>query len=126
MALQLFSAMSLTRMDRNALEEGSNVLAFVLIIQVLVITFFAALVIFRIMGKNYDAAVISAGVTGLGLGATPVAIANMNAITRKHGPSFKAFLVVPPMGAFCVDILNAITIKFFFGLPFMRQAATGS
>ena len=119
-ALQLFLAMSLMSMDLNALAEGLNVLFLVLVVQVLVITFFAALVIFRIMGKDYDAAVISAGFTGLGLGATPVAIANMNAITRKHGPSFKAFLVVPLVGAFFVDILNAIIIKFFLGLPMMQ------
>lgn len=124
-ALQLFLAMSLMSMDLNALAEGLNVLVLVLIIQVFAITFFAALVIFRIMGKNYDAAVISAGFIGLGLGATPVAIANMNAITQKYGPSFKAFLVVPLVGAFFVDILNAIIIKFFLGLPLMQQAADG-
>jgi ESS family glutamate:Na+ symporter len=122
-ALQLFLAMSLMSMDLNALAEGLNVLFLVLFVQVLAITFFAALVIFRIMGKTYDAAVICAGFTGLGLGATPVAIANMNAITRKHGPSFKAFLVVPLVGAFFVDILNAIIIKFFLGLPGMQQAS---
>ena len=57
------------------------------------------------------------------MGATPVAMANMNAITAKYGPSFKAFLVVPLVGAFFVDILNALVIKFFIGLPFMQQAA---
>jgi ESS family glutamate:Na+ symporter len=119
-ALQLFLAMSLMSMDLNALAEGLNIVFLVLIIQVLVVTFFAAFVVFRIMGKNYDAAVICAGFTGLGLGATPVAIANMNAITRKHGPSFKAFLVVPLVGAFFVDLLNAVIIKFFLGLPFMQ------
>ncbi|MEK6231699.1 MAG: sodium/glutamate symporter [Luteolibacter sp.] len=122
-ALQLFLAMSLMSMDLNALAGGFNVLFLVLVIQVLAVTFFAALVIFRLMGKNYDAAVICAGFAGLGLGATPVAIANMNAITRKHGPSFKAFLIVPLVGAFFVDILNAIIIKFFLGLPMMQQAS---
>lgn len=121
-ALQLFLAMSLMSMDLNSLAEGLSGMLIGLFVQVLVITFFAALVIFRIMGKNYDAAVISAGFTGLGLGATPVAIANMNAITRKHGPSFKAFLVVPLVGAFFVDILNAVIIKLFLGLPFMQMA----
>ena len=75
------------------------------------------------MGKTYDAAVICSGFTGLGLGATPVAIANMNAITRKYGPSFKAFLVVPLVGAFFVDLLNAAIIKFFLGLGFMQAPA---
>jgi ESS family glutamate:Na+ symporter len=119
-ALQLFLAMSLMSMDLNALADGVGTVFFVLIIQVLVITIFAVFIIFRIMGKNYDAAVICAGFTGLGLGATPVAIANMNAITRKYGPSFKAFLVVPLVGAFFVDLINAAVIKFLLGLPFMQ------
>ena len=120
-ALQLFLAMSLMSMDLNALADGVSIVFLVLIIQVLVITFFAVFIIFRIMGKNYDAAVICAGFTGLGLGATPVAIANMNAITRKYGPSFKAFLVVPLVGAFFVDLFNAAIIKFLLDLPFMQS-----
>jgi ESS family glutamate:Na+ symporter len=120
-ALQLFLAMSLMSMDLNALADGIGIVFFVLIIQVLVVTIFAAFIIFRIMGKNYDAAVICAGFIGLGLGATPVAIANMNAITRKYGPSFKAFLVVPLVGAFFVDLFNAAIIKFLLGLPFMQS-----
>ena len=124
-ALQLFLAMSLMSMDLNALAKGINAVLIILFVQVIVITCFAALVIFRLVGKNYDGAVISAGFTGLGLGATPVAIANMNAITRKHGPSFKAFLVVPLVGAFFVDILNAVIIKFFLGLPMVQPAAGG-
>ncbi len=119
-ALQLFLAMSLMSMDLNALSDGVGTVFFVLTIQMLVVTFFAVFIIFRIMGKNYDAAVICAGFTGLGLGATPVAIANMNAITRKYGPSFKAFLVVPLVGAFFVDLINAAVIKFLLGLPFMQ------
>jgi ESS family glutamate:Na+ symporter len=120
-ALQLFLAMSLMSMNLNALADGVSTVFFVLIIQVLVVTLFAVFIIFRIMGKNYDAAVICAGFTGLGLGATPVAIANMNAITRKYGPSFKAFLVVPLVGAFFVDLFNAAIIKFLLGLPFIQS-----
>jgi ESS family glutamate:Na+ symporter len=54
------------------------------------------------------------------MGATPVAIANMSAVTAKYGPSFKAFLVIPLVGAFFIDLLNAVIIKFFIGLPFMQ------
>jgi len=86
-----------------------------------VITLFAVLVIFRVMGKDYDAAVIAGGFCGLGMGATPVAIANMSAVTAKYGPSFKAFLVIPLVGAFFIDLLNALVIKFFVGLPMMQQ-----
>lgn len=120
-ALQLFLAMSLMSMDLNALASAMGAVLVVLFIQIVVITLFAVLIIFRTMGKTYDAAVICAGFTGLGLGATPVAIANMNAITSKYGPSFKAFLVVPLVGAFFIDLLNAIIIKFFLGLDIMQS-----
>jgi ESS family glutamate:Na+ symporter len=120
-ALQLFLAMSLMSMDLNALAEAMGAVLLVLFIQVIVITLFAVFIVFRIMGKTYDAAVICAGFTGLGLGATPVAIANMSAITAKYGASFKAFLVIPLVGAFFIDLLNAIIIKFFIGLPIMQS-----
>ena len=73
------------------------------------------------MGRDYDASVIAAGFSGLGLGATPVGIANMNAMTSKYGPSPKAFLVIPLIGAFFIDLTNALVIKFFIGLPIISQ-----
>ena len=63
-----------------------------------------------------DASVIAAGFTGLGLGATPVGVANMNAVTSRHGASPKAFLVVPLVGAFFLDIANAFVISGFISL----------
>lgn len=69
------------------------------------------------MGRNYDAAVLAAGHCGFGLGATPTAIANMQAITERFGPSHLAFFVVPMVGAFFIDIANAIVIKLFLLLP---------
>ncbi len=71
--------------------------------------------VFRAMGRDYDASVISAGFVGLGLGATPVAIGNMDAVTSRFGPSPKAVLVVPLVGAVFIVILNALVIKFFIG-----------
>jgi ESS family glutamate:Na+ symporter len=121
-ALQLFLAMSLMSMDLSSLVGAFNTILVVLCAQIVVITLFAVFVIFRIMGKGYDAAVIAGGFCGLGMGATPVAIANMNAITAKHGPSFKAFLVIPLVGAFFIDLLNAMVIKFFVGLPLLQNA----
>lgn len=120
-ALQLFLSMSLMSMDLNALSGAMGAVLFVLFIQVVVITLFATLIVFRLMGRTYDAAVICAGFTGLGLGATPVAIASMNAVTSKYGPSFQAFLVVPLVGAFFIDLVNAMVIKFFIGLPIMQS-----
>lgn len=121
-SLQLFLAMSLMSMDLASLAASFGTIFFVLMIQVIVITLFAVLVIFRVMGRDYDAAVIVGGFCGLGMGATPVAIANMSAVTRKYGPSFKSFLVIPLVGAFFIDLLNALIIKFFIGLPFMQEA----
>lgn len=68
-------------------------------------------------GQNYDAAVLAAGHCGFGLGATPTAIANMQAITERFGPSHMAFLVVPMVGAFFIDIVNALVIKLYLMLP---------
>jgi ESS family glutamate:Na+ symporter len=82
--------------------------------------FFAYFIVFRIAGRDYDAAVITAGFAGLGLGATPVGMANMRAITTKYGASTKAFLVIPLLGAFFIDITNAFVIQFFMGLPFLQ------
>jgi ESS family glutamate:Na+ symporter len=63
--------------------------------------------------RDYDAVVIATGFSGLGLGATPVAIANMTLVTSTFGPSPKAMLIVPLVGTFFIDLLNAGTIQFF-------------
>jgi ESS family glutamate:Na+ symporter len=114
-ALNLFLAMSLMSMQLWSLATAFGPILLVLMAQMLVITFVAVFLVFRAMGRDYDASVISAGFVGLGLGATPVAIANMDAVTTRFGPSPKAFLVVPLVGAFFIDILNAVIIKFFIG-----------
>ena len=87
--------------------------------QTLAMALYAYFVTFRVMGRNYDAAVLAAGHCGFGLGATPTAIANMQAITQRFGPSHLAFLVVPMVGAFFIDILNAVIIKLFLALPWL-------
>jgi len=112
-ALNIFLAMSMMAIQLWTLSGAATIMMVVLILQVLLMTMFAIWVVFRVMGKDYDAVVIAAGFAGLGLGATPVAIANMNAVTSNYGPSTKAFLVVPLVGAFFIDILNAGAINFF-------------
>ena len=114
-SLNIFLSMSLMSMQLWALANTAGPIVVVLIAQVLVMTLFAIFVVFYVMGRDYDACVISAGFVGLGLGATPVAIANMDTITQRFGPSTKAFLVVPLVGAFFIDILNAVVIKSFIG-----------
>ncbi len=115
-ALNIFLTMSLMSMQLWTLVTAFGPILFVLMAQMLLITAVAVWIVFNLMGRDYDAGVISAGFVGLGLGATPVAIANMDAVTRRFGPSTKAFLVVPLVGAFFIDLLNAVAIKFFIGL----------
>lgn len=115
-SLNLFLAMSLMSLQLWSLAGAALPIIIALLVQVLLMTLFAIFVVFRVMGRDYDAGVIAAGFAGLGLGATPVAIANMDAVTRRFGASTKAFLVVPLVGAFFIDILNAVTIKFFIGV----------
>ena len=120
--LQLFLAMSLMSMQLWTLAQEMGPILLVLSAQVVVITLFATTIIFRLMGRDYDAAVIVGGFCGLGLGATPVGIANMQAVTDKYGMSRKAFLVVPLIGAFFIDLVNALVIKMFAALPLLQQA----
>ena len=77
------------------------------------VTLFAVFVVFPLLGKDYDAAVMVSGYTGLALGATPTAVANMTAVVERFGPSPKAFIVIPLVGAFFIDIANAVIIEFF-------------
>ncbi len=121
LSLQLFLAMSLMSMQLWVLAGAVGKILIVLFSQMTVITFFSVWVVFRVMGRNYDAAVIASGFAGLGMGATPVGIANMNAITSKYGTSPKAFLVIPLVGAFFLDIVNALVIKTFLAMPFMQM-----
>jgi ESS family glutamate:Na+ symporter len=115
-SLSLFLGMSLMSLQLWSLVNSFTPIILALLLQTLVMTLFAIYVVFKVMGRDYDAAVISAGFAGLGLGATPVAIANMDSTTHRYGPSPKAFLIVPLVGAFFIDILNAVTIKLCLGL----------
>ena len=120
-SLQLFLAISLMSMQLWVLADSIDKVLLVLFAQMMIITLFAVAVVYRIMGRDYDAAVIAAGFSGLGMGATPVGIANMNAVTSKYGPSPKAFLIVPLVGAFFLDILNALVIKTFIAMPLIQN-----
>lgn len=116
LSLGLFLAMSLMSLQLWTLTELAGSILLLLIAQVVVITAFTIFVVFQFMGRDYDAAVISGGYAGLGLGATPTAIANMEAITQKFGPSPTAFIVIPLVGAFFIDISNALIIGFLLDL----------
>jgi ESS family glutamate:Na+ symporter len=108
--LHLFLAMSLMSMQLTQLAGAFGGVAIVLVAQVALAIFFATQVVFRFCGRDYE------GYAGLGLGATPVGVANMNAVTSRFGPSPKAFLVVPLVGAFLLDIVNAFVIQTYIGI----------
>ena len=112
-SLSLFLAMALLSLKLWDLAGLAAPLMVILSAQVIVMLLYAGFITFYLMGRNYDAAVLAAGHCGFGMGATPTAIANMQAITNKYGPSHKAFLIVPMVGAFFVDIINASVIQIF-------------
>jgi ESS family glutamate:Na+ symporter len=116
-SLSLFLAMALMSLRLWDLSTLALPMIVILVVQAATMAAYAIFVTFRVMGRNYDAAVLAAGHCGFGLGATPTAIANMQAVTERFGPSHLAFLIVPMVGAFFIDILNALIIKGFLSLP---------
>jgi ESS family glutamate:Na+ symporter len=115
-SLNIFLTMSMMSMQLWLLGSVLGYAMVILLAQIVLMVLFAIFVVFRFMGRDYDAAVMTAGFTGLGLGATPVALANMDAVTRHYGYSLKAFIVMPIIGAFFIDILNAGVINSFIAL----------
>ncbi|MCF1957130.1 sodium/glutamate symporter [Proteus columbae] len=124
-SLSLFLAMALMSLKLWELASLAIPMLVILGVQAGVMALYAIFVTFRVMGKNYDAAILAAGHCGFGLGATPTAIANMQAVTDRFGPSHLAFLVVPMVGAFFIDIVNAIVIKLYLMLPFFTPIVAG-
>jgi ESS family glutamate:Na+ symporter len=117
LSLSLFLAMALMSLQLWELLGLAGPLLVLLGVQVAGIVLFASFITFRFMGREYDAAIMASGHCGFGLGATPTAVANMKALTRRFGPAPQAFLVVPLMGAFFIDLLNAIVIQGYLSLP---------
>lgn len=114
-SLSVFLSMSLMSMELWTLAGSAGVLAGTMLLQVIVTIAFIVFVVYQLMGRNYFAAVLSAGFAGFALGATPTAIANMTAVTQRYGPSPVAFIVLPLVSAFFVDLANAIIIQLFLG-----------
>ena len=115
-SLALFIAVSLMTLQLWQLAGLAFPLTIILLAQVALIVVLCLWPIYRFMGRNYDAAVISGGFCGFMLGTTANAMANMETLVERYGPSPKAFLVVPMVGAFFIDFTNAIIISFFLTL----------
>jgi glutamate:Na+ symporter, ESS family len=112
LSLNVFLAMSLMSMQLWTLGGLGPALIFVLALQTIAAAAYIVFAVFPAMGGDYQAAVISAGFTGISLGATPTAIANMTAVTKLHGACARAFIILPLVSAFFIDIANAFAIGF--------------
>lgn len=114
-SLGVFLAMSLMSLQLWTILDLAGPIVAILTAQVLLAVAFTVLLVFRFMGRDYEAAVLSAGFVGISLGATPTAMANMTAVTKKYGLAHRAFIVLPLVSGFFVDIANALVITKFLG-----------
>lgn len=114
--LSLFLGIAMITLKLWQLADLALPLVILLAGQAVLMFLFAYFVVYNIMGRDYDAAVIAAGTCGFGMGATPNAMANMQAICDKYAPSVKAYLIIPIVGSLFADFLNSLTITFFINL----------
>ena len=114
--LSLFLGIAMITLKLWQLAELALPLIILLAVQVVLMILYVNLVVFNIMGRDYDAAVLVAGTCGFGMGATPNAMANMQAITERYVSSVKAFLLVPIVGSLFADFCNTLIITFFINL----------
>lgn len=115
-SLGMFLTMALMSVDLLKLSDIFGPIILIIIFQVIFIVLYSIFVCFKVLGRDFDSAVIISGLIGHGLGATPNAIANMTSVSQKYGPSEKAFLVVPLVGAFLLDIFTMPCIILFINL----------
>ena len=112
-ALGTFLAMSLMSMQLWTLIDLAGPIVAILGTQFAIAVAINIFIVFRVMGRNYDAAVVCSGFGGISLGSTPTAMANMAAVTSRYGASHLAFIIVPLVCAFFIDLVNAVLIPFF-------------
>jgi len=111
LSLGLFLAMAMMSLKFWEIGDQALFIFVSMLVQVLTIILFSIFIVFRVLGKNYDSAVITAGYIGSALGATPTAMANMAAVTQRYGPSPLAFVVIPIVAAFIIQVSNAVVIQ---------------
>ena len=116
MFLSIFLAMALAGLKLWELVDLALPMILCLVAQCVVMVLFSYLIVFRVMGRNYDAAVMTAGFIGFSMGATSNAMANMQVVTKKYGPSPVAYFAIPMVGGMFIDFFNAVLITFNIGL----------
>lgn len=114
--LSLFLGIAMVTLRLWELAELALPLVVMLTAQLVTMIGFAYFVVFRVMGKDYDAAVLTSGFCGFGMGATPNAMANMQAICDKYQPSIKSYLLIPIVGSMFTDFINSMIVTFFINL----------
>ncbi len=114
--LSLFLGIAMITLKLWQLAALAIPLIVLLVVQAVLMFLFAYFVVFNVMGRNYDAAVLAAGSCGFGMGATPNAMANMQALTDRFVPSVKAYILVPIVGSMFADFINSLTITFFINM----------
>lgn len=114
--LSLFLGIAMITLKLWQLADLALPMIILLSCQVIFMVLYARFVVFNVMGRDYDAAVLTAGSCGFGMGATPNAMANMQVLTDKYGPSVKAFLLIPLIGSMYADFVNSLSITFFINL----------
>ena len=111
--LSIFLGLAMINLKLWQLVSLALPMIVILLVQTVIVYFYASFVVFNVMGKDYDAATISSGFCGFGMGATPNAMANMQAITNSYGPAPVAFMIVPLVGSLFIDFFNAAIITAF-------------
>ena len=114
--LSLFLGMAMITLKLWELASLAMPLVILLTAQVILIIIFTYIIEYNIMGHDYDAAILVAGTCGFGMGATPNAMANMQAVCDRYAPSVKAYLLIPLVGSLFADFLNSLVITFFINL----------
>ncbi|MDR0618002.1 MAG: hypothetical protein LBG23_04530 [Endomicrobium sp.] len=115
-SLAIFVTIAISTLNLGQLSGLAFPIFVMLVIQMIIVILIAYFLVFKLLGKDYESTIMSAGFVGFGLGATPNALANMQTLSSKHGTAVKAFFVVPVVSAFLIDFTNALLIMFFTNL----------
>ena len=112
-SLSIFLAIALMSVALWQLASVAVAMIAMLAAQTILMYFYARFVVYNIMGRDYEAAVMTAAFCGFGMGATPNAMANMQALCEKYAPSVKAYLLIPLVGSLFADFINSLVTTFF-------------
>ena len=114
--LSFFLGMAMITLKIWELASLAVPLVILLLAQTALMAVYAGIIVFRVMGKNYDAAVLASGTCGFGMGATPNAMANIQTVCDKYAISIKAFLLIPIVGSMFADFLNSLILTAFMNI----------